>query len=259
MISRRIVKTEGIVLKGWDFKETSKIVTLYTKDFGKIQLLAKGLRRPGSRFGASLEPFTNCSVVFYKSERKELYTISEGSIRSSFPQLRRNLRKLGYASLAVELVEKLTPWESSSRRLYYLLLNFLQQIEKSKEGSLKLLFCSMGLKLATLLGFDPELRTCLLCKQSFKSSLSFFFSISKGGIICENCFPKVGGGIPLTKTKLALLQFLRRIAFSKIGQLQVSQKCQDELSPLIHGFLEYHGDKGIWASLKFLQQIQSRK
>ena len=106
-----IVKTEGIVLKRMDFRETSRIVTLYTKSFGKIKVLAKGVRRPKSKFGSSLETLTRTAIVFYKREQKDLYTISEGDILDSFERLRSDLTGFGYTSILLDFLDKSNPGE----------------------------------------------------------------------------------------------------------------------------------------------------
>ena len=87
-----LVKSRGLVLKVHPLGETSKVVVCYTRDHGKVRLLAKGGRKGGSRLGASLEPFVVSGVVFYMRQGRELSLVSQADIESGFPGLRRDVR-----------------------------------------------------------------------------------------------------------------------------------------------------------------------
>ena len=79
-------RTEGVVLRAHDYSETSKIISIYSRAFGKVRVIAKGVRKPKSRFGASMEPITEVNFIFYKRENRDLYTIGQCDILQPFSE-----------------------------------------------------------------------------------------------------------------------------------------------------------------------------
>ena len=121
-----VYKTEGIILKQKNFAEADRILTIYTKHYGKIQAIVKGARRVTSRKAGSLELFNHCSLVLAKG--KNLDIISEVEVVNSFRSWRKNLTKVGIAWYLCELVDKLTPEEQENRQVFSLLRDWLAKI-----------------------------------------------------------------------------------------------------------------------------------
>ena len=90
-----ICHTDGLVLRGFRMSESSKVVVLFSRDYGKLRLVAKGARRPKSKFGASLEPMTWGRYVFYRQDNRELQILSEGDIAHAFEAVQTTLRAHG--------------------------------------------------------------------------------------------------------------------------------------------------------------------
>ena len=112
-------KTEAIVLSRRNFGEADKILTIFTKHYGKIRALAKGVRRMKSRKGGNVELFNQVSLVLAKG--KNLDIITEVELKNSFRFWRQNLNRVGVAYYLVELVESLTPEGQANRFAYRLL------------------------------------------------------------------------------------------------------------------------------------------
>lgn len=141
-------KTEGIVLKRINFGETDRILTIYTKHYGKIRTIAKGVRRITSRKAPHLELFNH--TVFFLIRGKNLDLVSEARIARSFPSWRKNLIKVGVAYYFCELIDKLTPDGQANQEVFDLLKTFL---EKINSHSLKSLVREFEEKLLEELGF----------------------------------------------------------------------------------------------------------
>lgn len=127
-------KTEGIILKQKNFAEADRILTIYTKHYGKIQAIAKGARRITSRKAGSLELFNHCSLVLAKG--KNLDIISEVEVVNSFRSWRRDLTKVGIAWYFCELVDKLTPDGQENKGVFELLRDYLAKIDSSSLSEL---------------------------------------------------------------------------------------------------------------------------
>jgi len=122
-------KTEGIILKRVSYGEADRILTIYTKHYGKIRAIAKGVRRITSRKAGSLELF-NHSVLFL-AKGKNLDIISEAQIVNSFRLWRKSLIKVGLAYYFCELVDRLTPDEQENRGVFELLRDYLAKLNKA--------------------------------------------------------------------------------------------------------------------------------
>ena len=122
----RTRKTEGIILKRTNYGEADRILTIYSKHFGKIRVVAKGARRITSRKAGSLESFNHVVLVLAKG--KNLDIISEVQTINTFRSWRKNLLKVGIAWYLCELVDKLTPEEQENRQVFSLLRDWLAKI-----------------------------------------------------------------------------------------------------------------------------------
>jgi len=229
----RIQRTEAIVLKAHNFRETSRIVTLFSKDFGKLRLLAKGVRKPGSRFGASLELFTHSSVIFYQKETREVHTISDSQILHSFDILRSHLGSFILASNVLHFLLTVTPSEESHPQMFLLSLIALRLIEEEPKVTLLWGYLVKGL---ALLGYSPELFSCTECK---KRSMSTLFSIDRGGIVCPQCR---GNGIVLSLSRgtIEFLKNAQECEMRRIRELEISSAEGGELEKFFSQFIRYH-------------------
>lgn len=125
-------KTEGIVLKRFNFGETDRLLTIFTKHDGKIKAIAKGVRRLKSRKAGDLELFNQLRLVI--AEGKNLDMITEVELVQSFSQLRQNLKQVVQAFQIVEALDKLTPEGEPNQRLFALLLASLTGLDHGQEG-----------------------------------------------------------------------------------------------------------------------------
>lgn len=123
----RTYKTEGIILKRRNFGETDKILTIYSKHYGKIRTIAKGIRKVTSRKAGSLELFNHC--ILFLAKGKNLDIISEVETINSFRSWRKNLTKVGVAYYFCELVDKLTPDNQANKAVFELLRDYLGRID----------------------------------------------------------------------------------------------------------------------------------
>jgi DNA repair protein RecO (recombination protein O) len=204
---RRIVRSEAICLRVQDYHESSKLVTFFTLERGKVSCLAKGARRLRSKFGAALDLFAQSRIIYYSHETRTLLTLSDAELVHSFnfsrlptpDSLSRFLAAEQMSEFALRVIQPLDP----SPQLYRLLLNYLSTLESLQyPGPANLqsaicnlqspspypaLVCSFLLKAASFLGFRPELRRCLICRRPIESSRPAYFDAGRGGIVCPRC------------------------------------------------------------------------
>jgi len=209
-MGRQIVRVNGVVIRARRLGETSKLVTLYTAEQGKLKVTAKGARQPRSRYGAALELFTQVQAICYLRDERELQTLGECDIVAQHGALLASLERLAYASAACELIDRLTLEGEPNPRLFQCLTGMLAALAEVGLGQLEALFWYFELRVAAALGFRPELVACVACRRA-QVGAWWWFSAAAGGILCPDC--GAGRGIRLAESSRRLLvelQGLRR-------------------------------------------------
>src|SRR5947207_3028414 len=154
MARSRLYRTSAVVLKRMDLGEADRIVTLFSRDEGKIRAVAKGVRRSTSRSAGHLEPFTLSDVLF--AVGRELDVISQADTLESFRAIREDLDLTAHAYYLTELVDLLTEDRQENRIVYDLLLDGLQHLVEA--GDVRLVIILFQLNLLDAVGYQPELR-----------------------------------------------------------------------------------------------------
>ncbi len=153
-----LVTTESIVLRARKQGETSKIVTLYTREFGKVNVIAKGAREMKSKFGGALEMFARSSVVFYKREKHDaLNLLSKAEIVDSHGGILRSLKKMEAATAVLELVLHAMHDEEENQELFELLAGTLETISGQEEDNAPSFQMRFYLEFTKLMGFEIDL------------------------------------------------------------------------------------------------------
>jgi DNA repair protein RecO (recombination protein O) len=180
-------KALALVLRTTDWSETSRIATLWTREFGKVRVLAKGGRRLKSNFESALDLLTLCSIVFLRKSSGGLDLLTEAQVVERFPRLRTDLPALyaGYyvAELLSDWTEDFDPHPALFDEAHAALQAF------GKEG------VATGPRLARFelvllqeLGYRPALTTCAACGEPLaETAEGLVFSPSAGGVLCRSC------------------------------------------------------------------------
>ena len=246
-------KTEAVVLKTQRLGETSKILTLYSKKFGKLKVVAKGSRGLKSRFFGTLEPLNHILVVYYYKEQRELQLLSQADIIHGFIGIRENLKKYSMGTFFCELIER-TQLEQPNFYLFQMLVDTLKEME-SLEGNHFSVFFWYILKFLHISGFKPQLDTCKICRK-VESKNSVRFSLIDGSFICNKC--NISGSMSMTVPSEALsyLQKLQTVPIKKANAIDavLIENCET----LLFSFLRYHIEETKYLkSFKFLKQMQN--
>ncbi len=190
----RTLKAEAVVLRSIRYGEADRILHLYSKTRGRIGAIAKGARKPKSRFGGRLEPFFRLDLVLHEG-RGELLTVTGVTTLDGYPRLRSSGPGLNAAARACDAVLRLLDSTEPNPPAYNLLCRYLAMLdEPGAEGAASLeTALSFRLKLALAAGFAPELAACAHCGEATHLS---GFSGAAGGVVCVSC---EGGAFPLSE------------------------------------------------------------
>ncbi len=180
----RSVKTEAVVLRSLRFGEADRILHLYSAQEGRIGAIAKGARRPRSRFGGRLEPFFRLNLVLYRG-RGDLATVTSASTIDGYGRLRSSGDAIGAAARGCDAVLRLLDAAEPNRPAYNLLCRYLGILDAEGGGGADLgTALAFRLKLALAAGFSPELASCARCGEAEHLT---GFSGAAGGVVCSSC------------------------------------------------------------------------
>lgn len=234
-----IHKTEALVLKTFDFRETSIIAALYTRDFGRIQGLFKGIRTEPAKFGSTLEPFSHNEIVFYQKRNAELHLVSACDIKENFSALRSDISKCGQASFMMELLHAVTALEDKSVEVFDLTTQCLSQM--SANPNYNKIPTIYKIKLLSLTGFRPHLHSCLSCGDKISSQAKF--SNYLGGLICQNCFKRDIRAAWIFRGTIASILHIEKNSLIDSLRLGINPQIKRELDCILNSFIEFHLEK----------------
>jgi DNA repair protein RecO (recombination protein O) len=178
-------KSDGLILRVTDFSETSHVVVLFTRDFGKISALAKGGRRLKGPFESALDLLANCHIVFLRKSSGGLDLLTEAQLIARFRPQDKDLSCLYAGYYVAELLLSLTEEYDPHPQLYAAALEALEAFQRSDQMRLGL--ARFELVVLKEIGQLPEFDACVACGTPLVDGKTFGFWVSQGGLICPDC------------------------------------------------------------------------
>lgn len=218
----RIRSTHALVLRRRDVNDADRVLTLFTPGEGKVELLAKGVRKTTSRKAGHLEPFAHVQLVV--AQARTWGIITEATTVESFRHLRADLDAIGRAHYVCELVDCFAEPGDDNRPLWDLALLALRELDAAARagvaGRASNLLAWFDLNLLTLTGFQPEFFRCLGCGSEIGPVLNFL-SLGEGGVFCPRCGPQRVDVEPIGVDTLKVLRYLQSHSWSEASRLQL--------------------------------------
>lgn len=240
-------KCEGIVIRTSDYGESNKIVTLYTREFGKLGVMARGAKKTNSRLSAVSQIFTY--GYFLVQTGTGLGTMQQGEMISSMRLIREDIFKTGYASYVVELLDKGTDEKIRNPFLFELLNQTLNYI--NDDNDIDIITNIFEMKMLNVIGLYPVLNECAICGSK---DGRFAFSIRENGLICHRCYEKDKYHLPASQAAIKLLRLFYYFDLSRLGTISVKDDTKKELRKMISMYYDEYSGLHL-KSKKFLDQI----
>ncbi|AZR73145.1 DNA repair protein RecO [Anoxybacter fermentans] len=246
-----LYKTEGVVLHQFELGEADKIITYYTRDRGKIRVVAKGVRRTLSSKASSTQLFTYADLLIYRG--KSLDKLSQTSIKESFSKLREDLLRMAYGTYILDLVKELTVEEDPNEAMFVLLLKTLHLLMETDD--LELITRIFEIRAMTLMGFRPVLDRCLEC-GGLISEDRLKFHPGSGGLVCSECGAKMSGRtVNISRGTVEIMKRFLISNYTQLMKLKLPEYAQRELEMVMELFVQYHLDHNL-KSLDFLKSVK---
>jgi DNA repair protein RecO (recombination protein O) len=238
-MSSHFFTTEALVIGSMRYKEADRIITLYTRDRGRLGAIAKGVRRTKSKTGGRLEPFSLVRASLH-SGRGTLYTVVGVDTLRTFQGVRDELFRMEEGARLFVAVRHLFPAEEGSPPAFNLLVRGIARLAESPDASTAAgVVLATRLKLLTLLGYAPEVSHCAGCGGE---EPLYGFSPSLGGVVCDSC---AGAGasscFPLSAGALATLRVLLANPLAELERMEIDNRAAAEVEQVLAQTLAYHG------------------
>ncbi len=237
----RSFRVEAIVLRHADWGEADRLLTLFTREQGKLRVVAKGARKVLSRKAGHLEPFTRITLQLARG--RELPIVSQVETLDAYLPIREDLLRTGYAAYALELLDRFTyDEEGGNSSLFRLLADTLARLSKEPDGWLAVRYYEM--RLLDFLGFHPQLFTCANCERAILPE-DQFFSPSAGGVVCPRCGQGLPGVWPISVEALKYLRHFQRSSYADAARARPAPDVQKEIEAIMQGYFTHLLERGL--------------
>jgi DNA repair protein RecO (recombination protein O) len=220
-------RATGLVIRFTDYSETSRIVTLYTRELGKVRALAKGGRRLKSNFESALDLLTVCSMVLFRKPGRGLDLVTEARVVERFAVLTRQLEALYAGYYLAELLNEFTQEEDPHPLLFDAAVETLRQL--GSQPATAELVLRFETRLLRELGFAPILQSCAACHQALPEA-GLALDPNSGGIVCPACQQRSRFARAISP---AAWQALRRLEF-ETNPKRLEPQIRNELRHLMN-------------------------
>lgn len=241
------LKTQGLVLRQVNYQDTDQILTVLTRDFGRMTLKARGVRRNSSRLKGACQLLACSEFVIF--EHKGFYTINEATAVQMFPELRGDIVTLSLASYFAQAAEVLAPENLPSPELLSLTLNALYALCR-KLAPEDLIKAAFELRLAAVSGYMPELSGCAACGSATPDR----FDVAGGVLLCADCAAGEGQRLPVSPGCLAAMRYIVTCDKKKLFSFRVEGQARRELCELSETYLLTQLERGFY-TLDFYKSL----
>lgn len=268
------LKVRGLILREAPLGDKDKRLIMFTREMGKIPVLAKGALSPKSKWGASSQIF--CYGDYVLSKGQTFYYIKEVQLIETFFEIRKNLERLAYSTLMLEVAETLCLDGLENQNLMRLLLRGLLAMSRAEEGKECLVSDAFIWRALAENGFYPELASCRVCGKSpealpqsgnqrtkglqeMPAEPEAVFDFSHGGIICKHCAALgaegSGNGVRLSAGALRALRYIVEAPEEKVFSFTAQEPVQKQLDEAATGYLLQQTEKR-YGSLDFIGNLR---
>ncbi len=248
----RLYKTQAIVLSRFELGEADRVLTLLTPHDGKFKAIARGVRKPTSRIGGSVEPFAELHLVLVRGRTFDV--ITQASVGHAWLALRDRLESAATAWYIGELAERAVEERANAYPIYSLLRRAFQLLDDGMTPGRVACWFEFGL--ADALGMRPEVERCVECDRTLEAHESFRWVPALGGVICDRHAGPPAEQVALSLDALKLLKAYRRLDIEAIAGLRLPAVVEREAEVALRRFIRHVLEREA-RSLAFLDEVKA--
>ncbi len=250
----RLYATDAIVLSRFELGEADRVLTILTPELGKLKAIAKGIRRPSSRLGGSLEPFAELRLNLARGRTFDVVT--GVAVGKAFLRLRDSLESAATAWYLAELADRSVEERTSAEALYLLLRRAYELLEAGMAPGRVARWYEM--RLADELGMRPEVDRCSECDRMLEPEGRFRWVPPVGGVLCDRCPGPPHDRTALSLEALKLLKAYQRLDVEALAALRLPASIEREVESALREFVRVVLERDA-RSLAFLDEIRSAR
>ena len=239
-----IVHTDGIVLRTYDIRETSRIAHFFTKEKGKVSGILKGIRTNPKKFGSNIDKFSVNDIVYYEYTRSDLHLVSQCDLKNYFFQIRQDYRKNLAANYILELVDSVMPVGQPNKKVFNLMMRYLTSLDDAKD--IDKLVHIFQIKILLFSGFRPHIDSCVKCGSKVAGKARF--SMKSGGLVCPICPTSETSFTVISRGAISSMLYMEENNWKNCLKLGFSPSVKSELKYILNNFLVYHLEKRLRTS-----------
>ncbi len=239
-LRERLYQSEAIILRRLDLNEADRILTVFTPNRGKFNVIAKGARKPTSRMGPHLQLLARTRLMLAKG--RDLDVISGAETIQPHQRLHTDLDAYGHACHYAEMFLRMTEERQENEAAFDLLASSLQLLDDGIDPFA--VTRHFELVLLTLLGFKPELYRCLGCETDLAAERNAL-SHRLGGMLCPRCTGDDAGAFPLSINAQKYLRTLDRSGLAAAVRLPIDPSLRNELEGALSGYIRYYAERDL--------------
>jgi len=246
-----LYRDDGIVLRTQRLGEADRVITVLTRERGRLRLVAKGVRRTTSKFGARLEPFAHVDFQTFDKQGRALGMITQAETIAGYGQLIvADYARYTAGTAMLETAERLSDEEGEPALQQYLLLLGGLRALTAGEHAPGLVLDAFILRSLSVAGYAPSFRDCAGCGEEPPDTLPYrFFSLPAGGMVCPSCKP-AGSAMP----QQATVELLGALLAGEWTVADASEgRHRREASGLVAAYLQWHLERGL-RSLRLVER-----
>ena len=229
--------TAAYVLRRVDYKESDRILTLFTRSHGKISALARGARKSNKRFAGPLEPFVLLEVTLDAPIGGRMRAVNESTLLDGAAGLSKRMERLNAAAFVVEMIRESLPEEAPEPRLFDLMRETLSRLAELEGARLHKSVTAFQLKLLVQLGTPVTVTQCATCGKPVPEGRPVYFHPGRGGVICTPCG---GGPLLLSSSAISALRALSINPLADAVDVEISESDEREVERALTAFIEHH-------------------
>jgi DNA repair protein RecO (recombination protein O) len=246
----KLYKVLAVVLNSREIRDAHRVLTLFSKEQGKIQVVAHGVTKPTSRKRGAVQPFVVSEFMLRRG--RSLDSVSQCEGREFFPGLWADLDKLLYSGHMAELVDALTVEGDPNEAVFAQIIKTFRELNKTVDP--ELISRWFELQLMALLGYLPCLNGCVDCGGELNGP-TVRFSVQAGGLICSSCAVSEKY-ITCNRGTIAIMHTLLNWEVDKIDRLRVAQSSRAQMRSIMRAYIQWHMEKKT-RSLQFMDKLNS--
>ena len=230
-----IYSTDAIVLNNKKFSDSSLICNLYSKDYGKLSIIAKGVRKLKNLNGAILQPFNHIQLVYYYKSKRNIQTYKEASIIQRYNDITNSYDKIILSSVMLDIINYSSIEDNPCDIIFRLINKSLEKINSSNTNYIVYYFIFFNIQLLIYLGYKPLIEKCYNCNQRLKNG---FFNYTSGQLECLKC---ANSKIELNSNSIRLINLFFNTHIDKIKQLfKLDEQSLNNINKYFFHYILHH-------------------